>query len=115
MSEDELQSSKRILDPVERWSEVLFGLIVVLGFTSTVSAVHSGRPEIRTMIVGALGCGEFGVEVLGCLRGGEQGQGEQECCKERAAMRHSLDPPEIFGTHKTVSDQGCGWLGLSVY
>jgi hypothetical protein len=56
MAEDELQSSKRILDPVERWSEVLFGLIMVLGFTSTVSAVHSGRPEIRTMIVGALGC-----------------------------------------------------------
>ena len=56
MSEDELKSSKRILDPVERWSEVLFGLIMVLGFTSTVSAVHSGRPEVRTMIVGALGC-----------------------------------------------------------
>ena len=56
MAEDELKSSKRILDPVERWSEVLFGLIMVLGFTSTVSAVHAGRPEIRTMIVGALGC-----------------------------------------------------------
>jgi hypothetical protein len=56
MSEDELKSSKRILDPVERWSEVLFGLIMVLGFTSTISAVHSGRPEVRTMIVGALGC-----------------------------------------------------------
>lgn len=56
MAEDELKSSKRILDPVERWSEVLFGLIMVLGFTSTVSAVHSGRPEIRTMIAGALGC-----------------------------------------------------------
>lgn len=56
MAEDELKSSKRILDPVERWSEVLFGLIMVLGFTSTVSAVHSGRPEIRTMIVGALSC-----------------------------------------------------------
>jgi len=56
MAEDELKSSKRILDPLERSSEVLFGLIMVLGFTSTVSAVHSGRPEIRTMIVGALGC-----------------------------------------------------------
>ena len=56
MAEDELKSSKRILDPVERWSEVLFGLIMVLGFTSTVSAVHAGRPEVRTMIAGALGC-----------------------------------------------------------
>ena len=56
MSEGELKSSKRVLDPLERWSEVLFGLIMVLGFTSTVSAVQAGRPEIRTMIVGALGC-----------------------------------------------------------
>jgi len=56
MPEDELKSSKRVLDPLERSSEVLFGLIMVLGFTSTVSAVHSGRPEIRTMIIGALGC-----------------------------------------------------------
>ncbi len=45
MAEDEPQSSKRVLDPVERWSEVLFGLIMVLGFTSTVSAVHAGNPE----------------------------------------------------------------------
>lgn len=56
MAEDELKSSKRILDPVERSSEVLFGLIMVLGFTSTVSATHAGRPEVRTMIAGALGC-----------------------------------------------------------
>lgn len=55
MAEDELKSSKRVLDPVERWSEVLFGLIMVLGFTSTISAIH-GLPEVRTMIVGALGC-----------------------------------------------------------
>jgi len=56
MAEDDLRSSKRILDPLERSSEVLFGLIMVLGFTSTVSAAKSGRPEIRTMIIGALGC-----------------------------------------------------------
>ena len=29
---------------------------MVLGFTSTVSAAHEGRPELRTMIAGALGC-----------------------------------------------------------
>jgi VIT family len=56
MAEDELKSSKRILDPLERSSEVLFGLIMVLGFTSTISAARAGRPEIRTMIIGALGC-----------------------------------------------------------
>lgn len=56
MAEDELKSSKHVLDPLERSSEVLFGLIMVLGFTSTISVAHAGRPEIRTMIIGALGC-----------------------------------------------------------
>ena len=56
MSEDQLKSSKRVLDPLERSSEVLFGLIMVLGFTSTLSVATAGRSEIRTMIVGALGC-----------------------------------------------------------
>jgi len=56
MSEDELKSSKRVLDPVERSSEVLFGLIMVLGFTSSLSAAHAGQAEVRTMLIGALGC-----------------------------------------------------------
>jgi VIT1/CCC1 family predicted Fe2+/Mn2+ transporter len=56
MAEDEPKSSKRVLDPVERSSEVLFGLIMVLGFTSSMSAADAGRPQVRTMIIGALGC-----------------------------------------------------------
>lgn len=56
MAEDNLQSSKRVLDPLERSSEVFFGLIMVLTFTSSVSAAQAGRAEIRTMIIGALGC-----------------------------------------------------------
>lgn len=56
MSEDASQSSKRVLDPLERSSEVLFGLIMVLTFTSTLSAAQAGRTEVRTMIIGALGC-----------------------------------------------------------
>jgi hypothetical protein len=56
MAEDELKSSKRVLDPVERSSEVLFGLIMVLTFTSSMSAAQSGHAEVRSMIIGALGC-----------------------------------------------------------
>jgi hypothetical protein len=48
--------SRRILEPIERISEVLFGLIMVLTFTGSISAAESGRAEIRTMLIGALGC-----------------------------------------------------------
>ena len=47
---------RRILDPTERFSEILFGLIMVLTFTGSLSAAESGRQEIRTMLIGALGC-----------------------------------------------------------
>src|SRR5690242_13971883 len=47
---------KRVLQPIERISEVLFGLIMALTFTGTLSAAESGRAEVHTMLVGALGC-----------------------------------------------------------
>jgi VIT family len=47
---------RAILDPTERFSEILFGLIMVLTFTGSLSAAESGRHEVRTMLIGALGC-----------------------------------------------------------
>jgi hypothetical protein len=49
-------ASKRVLEPIERISEVLFGLIMVLTFTCSFSVVEAGRAEVRTMLLGALGC-----------------------------------------------------------
>jgi hypothetical protein len=37
-------------------SEVLFGLIMVLTFTGSLSVATAGRAEVREMLVGALGC-----------------------------------------------------------
>jgi VIT family len=48
--------SIRVLDPTERTAEVLFGLIMVLTFTGSLSVAEAGRAEIRTMLIGALGC-----------------------------------------------------------
>jgi VIT1/CCC1 family predicted Fe2+/Mn2+ transporter len=50
------QSSKRVLEPIERISEVLFGLIMVLTFTGSLSVAEAGREDVRTMLIGALGC-----------------------------------------------------------
>ena len=51
-----LPSSKRVLDPYDRVSEVLFGLIMVLTFTGSLSIAEAGRDDVRTMLIGALGC-----------------------------------------------------------
>jgi hypothetical protein len=73
MSIDTDKSSKRILEPVERISEVLFGLIMVLTFTGSLSIAESGRDDVRAMLVGALGCNlAWGIidgvfYLMGCL------------------------------------------------
>src|SRR5215813_12410468 len=49
-------SSQRVLDPANRVSEVVFGLIMVLTFTGSLSIGEASREDIRTMLIGALGC-----------------------------------------------------------
>jgi VIT1/CCC1 family predicted Fe2+/Mn2+ transporter len=49
-------SMKRILDPFDRVSEIIFGVIMVMTFTSTFSVVEAYRLEARTMVVSALAC-----------------------------------------------------------
>lgn len=48
-------ATRRVLEPSERISEVLFGLIMVLTFTGSLS-ITAGREDIRAMLIGALGC-----------------------------------------------------------
>jgi hypothetical protein len=50
------EKSQRLLDPIARVSEILFGLIMALTFTGAISAATSGREEVRTLLVGAIGC-----------------------------------------------------------
>jgi hypothetical protein len=44
------------LDPMDRISEVLFAVIMALTFTCTLAVGTAGRLEVRTMLLGALGC-----------------------------------------------------------
>lgn len=46
----------RILEPMDRISEILFALIMVLTFTCSFSVAGAGREEVRELLVGALGC-----------------------------------------------------------
>ena len=51
-----IEPSTRVLDPIDRVSEVLFGLIMVLTFTGSLSVAETGRDDIRSMLIAALGC-----------------------------------------------------------
>jgi hypothetical protein len=50
------KSSERILEPMDRIAEVLFGLIMALTFTLTLGVVTADRIQVRTMLLAALGC-----------------------------------------------------------
>ncbi len=51
-----MEPSRRVLEPAERIAEVLFGLIMVLTFTGSLSVAEAGRDDVRAMLIGALGC-----------------------------------------------------------
>ena len=69
---------QRVLEPYDRLSEVLFGLIMVIIATGSLSVGKEGRSEVHTMLIGALGCNlAWGIidgvfYLLGCLA--EKGQ-----------------------------------------
>jgi len=86
------RSPKRVLEPIDRVSEVLFGLIMVLTFTGSLSVAEAGRDDVRTMLIGALGCNlAWGIidgvlYLMGCLA--EKGRG----LLAFRAVRKTTDP-----------------------
>ena len=87
-------SSKRVLEPGERIAEVLFGLIMVLSFTGSLSVAEAGREDVRTMLIGALGCNIAWGIIDGVLY-------LMDCLSERGrdiralrAARQAVDPEE---------------------
>lgn len=89
-------SSRRILDPYDRVAEVLFGLIMVLTFTGSLSIAEAGRDDVRTMLIGALGCNlAWGIidailYLMGCLA--EKGKN----LRTLRAVRQAEDPPQAL-------------------
>ena len=67
------RASRRVLEPAERIAEVLFGLIMVLTFTGSLSVAEAHSDDVRAMLIGALGCNlAWGVidaifYLMGCL------------------------------------------------
>ncbi|SRR5208283_5286461 len=101
MPDDSTKSRKRLLDPMERTSEILFGLIMVLTFTCSFSVADAGRNEVRKMLITALGCNlAWGIidavfYLMGCL--GEQGHN----ILALRAVRKTADRAEA---HRMITD-----------
>jgi VIT family protein len=93
---DSIKSTRRVLEPIDRVSEVLFGLIMVLAITSSLSIAEAGRSEVRTMLFGALGCNlAWGIidgvlYLMGCLA--EKGRG----LLTLRTVRKATDPNEAY-------------------
>ena len=56
LSEEASKPTKRFLDPMERISEILFGLVMVLTITCSFSVGGGGRTEVHEMLIGTIGC-----------------------------------------------------------
>lgn len=101
MSDHSVKSSKRVLEPHDRISEVLFGLIMVLTFTGSLSVATADRAEVRTMLIGALGCNlAWGIidgvlYLMGCLA--EKGRSLTTYRK----LRSTNDPQRV---HRLIAD-----------
>jgi VIT1/CCC1 family predicted Fe2+/Mn2+ transporter len=50
------EPSRSVLDPIDRISELLFGVIMALTFTCTLAVATADNIQVRTMLIGALGC-----------------------------------------------------------
>ena len=109
MTFERSKPSRRLLDPVDRVSEILFGLIMVLTSTNTLSVATAGRAEIGTMIMGALGCNlawgfiDAALYVMGCLN--ERGR---DLLMLRA-VRRPVSPEE---TKRLISDSLPEFAGI---
>src|SRR5436853_1108511 len=112
MPDEEITSSKRVLEPIDRVSEVLFGLIMVLTFTGSLGVAEAGRDDVRTMLIGAVGCNlAWGIidgvlYLMGCLA--EKGRGllmfraVRQAADPSEGQRHIIDalPPAIASVLK---------------
>jgi len=56
MANAENEKPARVLDPIDRVSEVIFGLLMALTFTGSLSVATAGQEDVRTMMLAALGC-----------------------------------------------------------
>jgi hypothetical protein len=92
----------RVLEPVERLSEILFGLIMALTVTSAVSVATADHIQIRTMLIAALGCNlAWGIIDAGMYLMGRLGERGHNALIARA-IRKAADRDQA---HRIIADE----------
>jgi VIT1/CCC1 family predicted Fe2+/Mn2+ transporter len=56
MTKSEARHARRVLDPIERVSEMIFGLLMAMTFIGSLSVATAGQQDVRTAMIAALGC-----------------------------------------------------------
>jgi hypothetical protein len=98
----------RILEPVERLSEILFGLIMALTVTGAVSVTTADRFQIRTMVIAALGCNiAWGIIDAGMYLMARLGDRGRNALVAKA-VRQAPDPKSA---HRIIADELPALLG----
>ena len=115
----------RVLDPIDRNSEIMFGLFMVLTFTGTLSVATAGRQDVKTMLATAIGCNTAWGFVDGVmyvlrnivargrqaklrrnLRAAERPQDARRLIAEEIGeMAAGLDAPALERLHQWLVDQ----------
>ncbi|HTQ61063.1 MAG TPA: VIT1/CCC1 transporter family protein [Candidatus Solibacter sp.] len=89
-----INSRKPLLDPMERISEILFGLIMVLTLTCSFSIAEADRKLVHDMLLAAVGCnfawGAIDAVFYLLARFSEQGRG----ILALQSLRKATDPSE---------------------
>ena len=90
MPDDPIKSSKRVLEPDRACLRSALRADHGLTFTGSLSVAEAGRDDVRTMLIGALGCNlAWGIidgvlYLMGCLA--EKGRGPDDV--PRRAQSH---------------------------
>jgi hypothetical protein len=94
-------SEGRILEPMDRISEILFGLIMVLTYTGSLSVATADRAQTRTMLIGALGCNlawgiiDAGMYLMARLH---------ERRRKNMLLRAVCDAPDADAVRRVIAD-----------
>lgn len=92
---------KRVLSPMERISEILFGVIMALTFTLTLGVATADSLKVQAMLIGALGCNlawgiiDGGVYLLASLH--DQG-------RKLSMLREMREAPDVITAQRIIAD-----------
>jgi hypothetical protein len=111
MKEQEKEQLERVLDPISRISEIIFGVLMALSFTGSLNVATAGREEVRTMMLTALGCNlAWGlVDAVMYLMATLTGRARNLTLLRR--VRGAVDPQEA---HSSIAEALPGHLGEAI-